>query len=275
MIKDILLIIDNVVRADPIIRATLAMAERGAADLTIEILTPGPLFIPALAQLTAMYVPESELAQDEAARIASVAARTANFSCVARVLGLHDDMFGLARRAGKAGPIADLIITGDAASWETEWLRKHAVESIIMGGGTSLLIGNGQAPLGAVSHAAIGWKDSPEARRAIHDLMLLVEPAGRISVIAVAEDQAEIDATAGSVAEVARHLTRHGFKAEVHQIIAGVESDAHALESRALSEGAELLAIGAFGHLRLRDVILGGVTHAMIEQPRLPLLLSR
>jgi hypothetical protein len=63
MIKDILLIIDNAIRAEPIIHAALAMAERQAADLTIEILTAGPLFFPAMAPLTAMYVPESELAR--------------------------------------------------------------------------------------------------------------------------------------------------------------------------------------------------------------------
>ncbi|CAN5405867.1 hypothetical protein BH10PSE14_BH10PSE14_02050 [soil metagenome] len=275
MIKDILLIIDNAIRAEPIIHTALAMAERQAADLTIEILTAGPLFSPALAPLTAMYVPESELAREETARIEAVAETVSRSFCVARVLGVHDDMFGLARRAGKAGPIADIVIMGDTALWETEWLRKHAAKTVIMGGGTPLVIGNAHAPLAAARHAAIGWKDSPEARRAVHDLIPLVEPGGKISVIAVAQDQAEIEATADSVAEVVRHFTRQGFKAQAHQILAGVESDALALEAFALRQGAELLALGAFGHLRLRDVILGGVTHAMIERPRLPLLLTR
>ncbi|MDH7974848.1 universal stress protein [Sphingomonas sp. AR_OL41] len=275
MIKDILLIIDNAVRAEPIIHAALAMAERESADLTIEILTAGPLFIPALAPMTAMYLPESELARDEAARIQAVADTVARSFCVARVLGLHDDMFGLARRAGKAGPIADIIIMGDAAMWETEWLRKHAAETVIMAGGTPLVIGNAKARLAAARHAAIGWKDSAEARRAMHDLIPLVEPGGQISVVTVAQDQAEADAMADSVGEVVRHFTRHGFDAQAHQLLAGVESDASALEAFALGHDVELLALGAFGHWRLRDVILGGVTHAMIDQPRLPLLLSR
>jgi nucleotide-binding universal stress UspA family protein len=71
------------------------------------------------------------------------------------------------------------------------------------------------------------------------------------------------------------HFVRHGLRAEAHQILAGDASDGHALQALAISEGADLLALGAFGHLRLRDVILGGVTEALIEQPRLPLLLSR
>ena len=275
MIRDILLVIDNAVRADPIIAAALAMAERKAAVLTVEVLTTGQLLVPALAPLTEMYAPEWEMAGDEAARIEAVAKKVAHSPCTVRVLGLHDDMSAVARRAGKAGPIADIVIMGDAASWETDWLRRHAAKSVIMGGGTPLIIASGQAPLVPARHAVMGWKDSPEARRALHDLVPLVEPGGRISVVAVAQDQAEIDAAAGSVGEVVRHFIRHGFAAEAHQILAGVESDAHALEGFALRHGADLLALGAFGHLRLRDVILGGVTQAMINRPPLPLLLSR
>lgn len=275
MIKDILLVIDNADRAGQVIDAALRMAEREAALLTIEILTAGPLLLPALAPMTAMYVPEPELAGEEATRIAAVARKIADSRCTTRLVGLHDDIFGVARRAGAAGPIADIVIMGDSGSWETEWLRKHAAKAVVMGGGTPLIIASGQAPLVPSRHAVMGWKESPEARRAVHDLVSMVEPGGRISVVAVAQDQADSDATAAGLDEVVRYFAHHGFAAEAHPIIAGIESDAHALEAFAVEQGADLLALGAFGHLRLRDVILGGVTHAMIERPRLPVLLSR
>ncbi|MES2046314.1 MAG: universal stress protein [Pseudomonadota bacterium] len=275
MIKDILLVIDNADKAVPVIDAALVMAEREAAMLTIEILTAGPLLLPALAPMTAMYVPEPELAGEEATRIAAVAAKVAHARCATRVVGLHDDIFGVARRAGVAGPIADVIIMGDSESWETGWLRKHAAKAVIMGGGTPLIIASAKAPLVPSRHAVMGWKESPEARRAVHDLVSMVEPGGRISVVAVAQDHADSDATAGSLDEIVRYFTQHGFAAEAHPIVAGIESDAHALEAFAVEQGADLLALGAFGHLRLRDVILGGVTHAMIERPRLPILFSR
>lgn len=275
MIRDILLVVDNADRAGSIIDAALAMAEREAAVLTIEILTTGPLLVPALAPLTEMYAPEWELAGDEAARIEAVARKTANSPCTVRLLGVHDDMFAVARRAGKAGPIADLVIMGDPASWETEWLRKHAAKTVVMGSGTPLIIAGGQAPLAPARHAVMGWKDSPEARRALHDLVPLVERGRRISLVAVAQGQADMDAATASLNEAMRYLVRHGFETDAHQILAGVESDAHALSEFARRGEADLLALGAFGHLRLRDVVLGGVTHAMLERPPLPLLLSR
>lgn len=222
-----------------------------------------------------MYVPEEELAGDEAARVKAVSAMVTTSVASVRVLVLHGDTFGLAHRAGKAGPIADLILLGDIFLWESPWLRQRAAETIIMGGGTPLLVLSGATQLSPVRHAAIGWKDTPEARRAIHDLIAVIEPDAKVSVISIARDDAEEAALSESAAEVVRHLDAHGFEAAAHVLPDNGQSDADALEGFALRHGAELLAIGAFGHSRLREVMFGGVTRALIAQPRLPVLLSR
>lgn len=275
MTKDILLVIDNSTLADPMILASVAMAERLACDLTIEILSPSPVLIPALSPLTTMYSPESELARDEAARVETVSAMVASSPAHARVVGLHDDMSLLARRSGQAGPIADLIVIGDADLWDTPWLRRRTIETIIMGGGTPLLILSGATSLAPIHHAAIGWKDTAEARRAVHDLVALVEPGARIAVVGIEPDDTGIAEFHYSARDVVRHLHRHGFEAEAHALLDNGRSDAEALEGFALRQGAELLAIGAFGHSRLREVVFGGVTRMLIERPRLPLLLAR
>lgn len=274
MIKDLLLIIDNAERAAPIVRTAVAMATRLDAGLTVQILTPNPILFLGLVPMGTMWVPETALAKDEAAHVEAIRAMTAAASAPVRILGLHDDLFALPGRAGAAGPVADLILMGDADLWETPWLRRRAAETIVMAGGTPLLILSGATNLSSVRYAAIGWKDSAETRHAVHDLITLVEPGGRIAVVCSGVEEGDAGEVAESAGEVVRHLVRHGFQAETHVLLQDGQSDAAALEGFALRGGAQLLAIGAFGHSRFRDVVLGGVTRSLIERPRLPLLLS-
>lgn len=275
MIKDILLVIDDSVRADPIIHAACALVERLAATLTIEILSSGPILIPTLAPMTEMYIPAAELARDHAVRIEAVSAMVATSAASVRVLGLHDDLFMLADRTGKGGPIADLILIGDADLWEIAWLRKRTAETVVMGGGTPLIILSGATSLAPVQHAMIGWKDTGEARRAVHDLIAVIMPHAKVEVVGVGHDAGDMPAILEGMTEIVRHLRAHGYDATPHAVPANGQSDAEALQGFALRQGAELLAIGAFGHSRLREVVFGGVTRALIEHPRLPVLLSR
>jgi nucleotide-binding universal stress UspA family protein len=275
MIKDILLVIDDSVRADPIIHAAAALAERLAATLTIEILSAGPILIPTLAPMTEMYIPAAELARDQAVRVEAVSAMVAAATASIRVVGLHDDLFMLADRTGKAGPIADLILIGDADLWAVAWLRARIAETVVMASGTPLIILSGATSLAPVHHAMIGWKDTSEARRALHDLIAVITPHAKIDVVGVGRNEGALPAILESTDEVVRHLRAHGFDAAAHAIPANGQSDAEALQGFALRQGAELLAVGAFGHSRLREIVFGGVTRALIEHPRLPVLLSR
>ena len=275
MIKDILLVVENSAHADAIIHAGVKMAERMAADLTIEILTPSPVLVPALAPMTAMYVPDWALTEDQAKRVNKVSEMVAGSSATIRVLGLHDEMFALARRTGRTGPIADVVVIGGEDLWETEWLRRRTSETIVMGAGSPLLILDRGDELPPVHNAVIGWKESSEARRAVHDLMILAEPEANVTVVTVGGFDDEANVTAESAAEVVRHIARHGLHAKWQHLESDEYSEAEALEAFALENGADLLAIGAFGHSRLREVLFGGVTHALLDRARLPILLSR
>jgi nucleotide-binding universal stress UspA family protein len=138
-----------------------------------------------------------------------------------------------------------------------------------------LIILSGATSLAPVRHAMIGWKDTSEVRRALHDLIAVITPHAKVDVVGVGRDEAATNAILAGMAEVVRHLRAHGFDATPHAVPANGLSDAEALQGFALRQGAELLAVGAFGHSRLREVVFGGVTRALIEHPRLPVLLSR
>jgi nucleotide-binding universal stress UspA family protein len=275
MTGDMLLVIDSSKGADPMIAAAVEMAARRDAELSIQILGSTPLLIPALAPLTPMYVPESEMVADEVARTEEVRSMTATSKAVIRVDGLHDNMPVLARRMGAGSQVCDLVVISGEADWEVPWLHRHVAAALILGAGTPLLMLPSAVPLGPVRHAVIGWKETAEARRALHDLCALMEPGGRISVATVGRDEIATSEMASGAAEAVRHLLRRGFQADAQAIHAPCESTAKALEGFTVARGAQLLAVGAFSHSRLHEIALGSVTRTLLADATTPVLFCR
>lgn len=275
MTKDMLLVIDNSMSAEPMIQAAIELADRYGAKLSIQVLSVGPLGIPALAPLTTLYVSDHEMAYDEKARVEDIRAMTADSPCVIRVDGLHDDLPLLTRRVGKASHVADLMVIGWKDHWELEWLRHHAAAALILGAGTPLLSLRRARSLPPVHHAVLAWKETAEARRAIHDLTALMEVGGRVSVVSVGCNEVEAMAMADGAAEVVRHLKSKGFSAEAHQISETGHGTAAALVDFTEIHRAQLLAIGAFSHSRLHEIALGSVTRALLNDSNVPVLFCR
>lgn len=275
MTKDMLLVIDNSKSAVPMIRAAIELADRYEAKLSIQVLSVGPLGIPALAPLTTLYVSDHEMAYDEKVRVEDIRAITADSPCVIRVDGLHDELPLLTRRVGRASHVADLMVIGWKDHWELDWLRHHAAAALILGAGTPLLSLRHAQALPPVHHAVLAWKETAEARRAIHDLSVLMEVGGRISIVSVGGDEGEALAMADGAAEVVRHLESKGFTAESHQISKTSHGTAAALVDFTKVHRAQLLAVGAFTHSRLHEIALGSVTRNLLAESSVPVLFCR
>ena len=100
----------------------------------------------------------------------------------------------------------------------------------------------------------------------------LLPEGGRVSVLTVQDDK---PLSGSDIAGVAcGSLQVRGFKAKPCSISLGGKTIAEALQEAAMKEGAQLLAMGGFGHSRLRDFVLGGATKGVLTDLRLPALLS-
>jgi nucleotide-binding universal stress UspA family protein len=75
-------------------------------------------------------------------------------------------------------------------------------------------------------------------------------------------------------ADICLHLARHGVKADAQQVTAGDLDIGELLLSRAADEGIDLVVMGAYGHARWREVVLGGVTRHMLAEMTVPVLMS-
>jgi nucleotide-binding universal stress UspA family protein len=145
-------------------------------------------------------------------------------------------------------------------------------QALVFGAGVPVILVPAAAPVGSVDHVAIAWDGSRVAARALIDALPLVPAGGRVSVVTVEGEKSL--AGAGLADTLAASLVRRGYNAGAVNVSLAGRSIAVALQETALAEGAQLLAMGGFGHSRLRDFILGGATKGVFSDLRLPVLLS-
>jgi len=119
----------------------------------------------------------------------------------------------------------------------------------------------------------IAWKDGREARRAVADALPVLKLAGRVVVAEVCPADDIPDATVRTGA-VARHLMRHGIRAEARTVTVGHGRVSAQLVDLAHSEGADLIVAGAYAHPRIREWVFGGVTQDLLNGSPIACLMS-
>ena len=157
--------------------------------------------------------------------------------------------------------------------WSAErGATQDMAQSLVFDSGLPVVLVPPQAQPGTVDHVAIAWDESRVAARALNDALGLLAPGGRISVLTV---QGEKALGGPDLAEtLAVWLRRRGYQAAAVSLALDGRPIADVLQEAALAAGARLLAMGGFGHSRLRDFVLGGATKGILSSLRLPVLLS-
>jgi nucleotide-binding universal stress UspA family protein len=115
------------------------------------------------------------------------------------------------------------------------------------------------------------WDGSRTAARAIGDAMPFLERAKAVDIVIVAEERKSDETTGANMSE---HLARHGVRASVKRIAKGDLAIEDVLLSYAADSGADFMVMGGYGHSRLREFILGGVTRGILASMTLPVLMS-
>jgi nucleotide-binding universal stress UspA family protein len=116
------------------------------------------------------------------------------------------------------------------------------------------------------------WDGSRAATRAIADSMPLLHKAGTVEIVIVGDKPSRSDEIPG--ADLGAHLARHGLKVEVKRLTAVDIDVASMLLSYAADSDADMMVMGGYGHSRLREFVLGGVTRALLESMTVPVLMS-
>ena len=121
----------------------------------------------------------------------------------------------------------------------------------------------------------VAWNGSRESTRALHDAMSLMADAEAVTVIEIDPPAPGVAAPAASAAQVAAALVRRGIAAKPEtETTSGDISVEDLLLSRANDLDADLLVMGAYGHSRMREFVLGGVSRSIFRHMTLPVLMA-
>jgi nucleotide-binding universal stress UspA family protein len=128
-----------------------------------------------------------------------------------------------------------------------------------------------KGPLDA-RHVGIAWDGSRLAARALRDALPFLTAAEAVTVIAVNEDRQ--NAGEASSDHVVSHRARRGIKSRIERLTADRDNVQGTILSVAADNNIGLLVMGGYGHSRLKERILGGVTRAMFDSTTVPVLMS-
>jgi nucleotide-binding universal stress UspA family protein len=169
----------------------------------------------------------------------------------------------------------DIIVVGEAARGGlTDPFVQIDPNDLVMQLGRPLLVVPETCNWLDLRSVLVAWKDTAEARRAVGDALPLLREATEVTIVEIVEDEADRAAALSRLADVAAWLSRHGVGAS--QQVPGKCGDAAAQLERVASDvGAGVVIAGAYGHSRLSEWILGGVTRRLMNPSNRCSLLSR
>jgi nucleotide-binding universal stress UspA family protein len=120
----------------------------------------------------------------------------------------------------------------------------------------------------------VAWNSSRQASRAVHDALPFLENAKEVHILSVNPTKGETAHGEIPSADISTHLARHGVKARAESINAPDIDVADMLLARLVDEGCDMMVMGAYGHARFRELVLGGVTRQVLDHMTAPVLMS-
>ena len=275
-VRDILVVIDNSAHVGRLFAAAAAMAGGAGARLTGLYAGGYPAGsaygdISGWMQLVEAYLEaqRAEAAAAEAAFRGELAAKKLDGDWIYRESEPTDGVIALAA-------VYDLVVLGqpdpDAETAGTMGLRPEAV---VLGAGCPVLMVPYAGSFTEIGRRVlVAWNGTREAARALHDSIFVLERAETVTVLEVAPEGEAAAPGRAAAGDVAAMLVRRGIAAHAETEAAGGIAIDDLLLSRAADLDADLLVMGAYGHSRLREFILGGVSRGIFRHMTVPVLLA-
>lgn len=175
---------------------------------------------------------------------------------------------------------ADLLIAGQRNDEDDKtFVMEGFPETFLLGVGRPMLFLPYTYPSSSLPRfntILVAWNGSREAARAVADALPLLAQAQNVIVLTVEHKDSHYVEDELPNIDLAVYLSRHGVKADVinTQNDHGRVGIGQAVLSKAIDHKADLIVMGAYGHSRLREWVLGGVTRTLLEKMTIPVLMS-
>lgn len=271
MIRDILVNLSTANKNDRARDYALSLAEKFDAHIAGIAFSYDPIYPMAGEVVPAMYLDEQKLENEKAAKSAK-----ANFLKLTGMLRAEchspsATVFGAANLFAKFGRHFDLNIVEQAGEKTFEY--DCIIEAALFESGRPVIVVPyiHSKPV-SLNRVLLCWDGSKPSARAISDSLPLLQGVGSIEVITIAERGKVTEDFPGF--EIGQHMARHGLKINVKLIDVETINISDAILSYTADMSADLVVMGAYGHSRVREFVLGGVTADILSSMTTPVFMS-
>jgi len=270
--KDILVVVDteeSVARRLPLVAA---LAKRGEVRLTGMYVTGLPVTtafsdLDGWAQLVDAYMTaqRAEAAKAERAFRAEVARLKLDAAWHCREGDMTEAVIGLTR-------LHDFVVMGQTNTDAMPNALRPG-EVVLAAGRPALIVPYAGSFTEIGRRILVAWNGTREAARALHDAMFLIDGAETVTVLEIDPSGEDEDPDLRAV-HVVEGLKRRGVAAQAETTVSYGTSIADVILSLAADLTADLVVMGAWGHSRLREYVLGGASRGILQEMTVPVLMS-
>jgi nucleotide-binding universal stress UspA family protein len=168
---------------------------------------------------------------------------------------------------------ADMVVLGQPRERDGSGVESDFAERVILGAGRPVLMVPYAGKFeGVGKNVLVAWNTGREATRALTDSIPLLREAKQVHVVVFNPEGTAHGAVPG--ADIGLYLARHKVPVEVSYHRADDIDVGNQLLSRVADLGIDLIVMGAYGHSRMRELVMGGATRTILESMTAPVLLS-
>ena len=272
--KDLLVHFDRSRTADNRLQAAATLARQWDAHLTGLFV----MDVPRLPGYAEVQIPQSILDLQREALLEEARLAEQRFRAILDRSGMTAEWRAvegpLVDTVARHALCADLTVLGRADPDDPRCVSAGLADKIVLETGRPVLVIPGAAgPTNIGRHVLVAWNGKREAARSVGDAMPLLEDADKVDVIMVNPHKTDPGNRGIPVADIGVHLARHGIRTDAQEVSAtgGV---GRFLVKWAEEENVDLIVMGAYGHTRFRELVLGGATAEVLRESTIPTLLS-
>lgn len=213
----------------------------------------------------------SQLAERNAENLAMLRAQCDKAGTAVRTIDTIDHSRGYFPYVNDHARLHDLVICGTDNSYLLS--ERMVSEAILFDGGRPILLIPRRHVAGyAATHLAVAWDNSRNAARALGDALALLPAVETLTFLVIGDEKTVATSIEPDV--LTATMASRGIKASLHHAKKGARGIGAALQDEARSVGADMLVMGAYGHSRLRQFVLGGATQEVLGSLQMPVLMS-
>lgn len=170
---------------------------------------------------------------------------------------------------------SDLVILGQYNEKDHGFAPKNLAEQLMLEAGRPVILVPHSwhyTPVG--KRIMVAWDRKRESVRAVNDSIPMLKKAKLVELVAVTSKKPSPEKKFDRCADLATHLAYHGIDAETNNLIARDIDIANLLLSVITDGDIDMVVMGGYGHARIREMVLGGVTRDIFSQMPVPVFMS-